>query len=190
MHYPYSLITGQCYHRYYRTGAAKSTTLSELCRDYQQPHLSHVPFGKVTIPVRVVLTYFIFSCFLVFRLCTLVHFLILHVLLFQSPIYHYPYYSLVYIVGFYLTEYKLVSPSSQSSSKLHRTPSHLIVIPSYSLRTIVKVLSTCRLSSSFVVLCRFSSFLVVSHHHSRSTFSRSRLRRTGDPALYPHSAAR
>ena len=119
---------------------AKSTTLSELHGDYQRPHLSHIPISKVTILVYVVLTYFIFSHFLVFRLCALLHILSLHVLSFQNPIYHYPYYSLVYDVGFYLTEYKLVSPLSQSSSKLHCTHSCLIVIPSYSLRTIVKLL--------------------------------------------------
>ena len=130
-----------------------------------------------------------------FRLCVLVHILILHVLSFQNPIYCYPYYSLVYIVGFYLTEYKLVSPSSQSSSKLHRTDSCCTVISLYSLRTIVKVLSTCCSSSSFVVLrrfssyhCRSSSFFVISRHRRISTFSRSRLGRTGDPALYPHFA--
>ena len=100
---------------------------------------------------------FIFSRFLVFRLCTLVHILILHVLSFQNPIYCYPYYSLVYNVGFYFTEYKSVSPSSQSSSKLHCTHSHLIVIPLYSLRTIIKVLVLviphC-LSSFFIVSCQ------------------------------------
>ena len=138
--------------------------LSELCGDYQRPRLSHVPFSKVTIPVCIVLTYFIFSCFLMFCLCALVHILILHVLSFQNPIYCYPYYSLVYIVGFYLTEYKLVSPSSQSSSKLHRTDSCCTVISLYSLRTIVKVLSTCCSSSSFVV----SRHITVVPHHSSS----------------------
>ena len=82
---------------------------------------------------------------------------------FQNPIYHYPYYSLVYNVGFYLTEYKLVSPSSQSTSKLHRTRSRLIVIPSYSLRTIIKVLILvvpCRLLS---FLIKTSSFFIIPH---------------------------
>ena len=119
------------------------------------------------------------NCFLVFHLCALVHILTLHVLSFQNPVYHYPYYSFVYNVGFYFTEYNLVSPSSQSSSKLHYTHSHPIIIPSYSLRTIIKVLV-------LVVLHNFLSFLAVSHYHCISTFSRSRLRRTGDPALYPH----
>ena len=133
-----------------------------------------------------------------FRLCALVHILILHVLLFQNPIYRFPYYSLVYNVGFYLTEYKLVSPSPQSSSKLRHTRSHPTVIFTYSLRTIVKVLVLvipCRLSSFFVVSCQniiischSLSFLIISHHCHISTFSRSRLRRTGDPALYPHFA--
>ena len=119
------------------------------------------------------------SHFLMFCLCKLVHILTLHVLSFQNPIYCYPYYSFVYNVGFYFTEYKLVCPSSQSSSKLHYTHSHPIIIPSYSLRTIIKVLV-------LVVLHNFLSFLAVSHYHCISTFSRSRLRRTGDPALYPH----
>ena len=117
---------------------------------------------------------FIFSHFLVFRLCTLVHTLILHVLSFQNPIYRYPYYSLVYNVGFYLTEYKLVSPSSQSSSKLHRTCSRLIVVPSCSLKTIVKVLVLVapRHLSSFFVISR-QNFVVLrcfssKHRHSSS----------------------
>ena len=94
-----------------------------------------------------------------FHPCTLVHTLILHVLSLQNPIYRYPYYSLVYNVGFYLTEYKLVSPSSQSSSKLHCTHSCPIVVPSYSLRTIVKVLVLVvphRLSSFFIVSCHIA----------------------------------
>ena len=89
---------------------------------------------------------------------------------FQNPIYHYPYYSLVYNVGFYLTEYKLVSPSPQSSSKLHHTRSHPIIVSSYSFRIIIKVLTLVilhRLSSFlvktlsfFVISCRSLSFLV------------------------------
>ena len=98
MHYRYQLITGQHYRRYYRTGAAKSTTLPELHGDYQRPHFSHVPVSKVTIPVCVVLTSFIFSHFLVFRLCALVLILIVYILSFPNPIYRYPYYSLVYIL--------------------------------------------------------------------------------------------
>ena len=54
--------------------------------------------------------------------------------------------------------------------------------------------STCHSSSSFVIYrpnivvphCSLS-FLVISRHCGISMFSRSRLRRTGDPALYPHS---
>ena len=98
---------------------------------------------------------------------------------------------MVYNVGFYLTEYKLVSPSSHSSSNLHRTHSRRAVVPSYSLRTVVKVLV-------LVVPCRLLSIFVVSRHiavvlrHTQSPphiqISRSILRRTGDPALYPHSA--
>ena len=72
--------------------------LPELHGDYQRPRFSHVPVGKVMIPVRIVLTSFIFSHFLVFRLCALVHILILYVLSFHNPIYRYPYYSLVYIL--------------------------------------------------------------------------------------------
>ena len=94
-----------------------------------------------------------------FHLSALVHTLVLHVLSFQNPIYCYPYYSFVYNVGFYFTEYKLVSPLSQSSSKLHYTRSHPIIIPSYSLRTIIKVLA-------LVVLCHLSSFFVVPRHSS------------------------
>ena len=92
-----------------------------------------------------------------FHVCALVHILTLHVLSFQSPIYCYPYFSFVYIVGFDSTEYKLVSPSSQSTSKLHCTHGHPMVIPSYSLRTIVKVLKLV------VLHCYLSK-----HHHSSS----------------------
>ena len=69
---------------------------------------------------------------------------------------------MVYNVGFYLTEYKLVSPSSQSSSKLHRTCSRLIVVPSCSLKTIVKVLVLVapRHLSSFFVISR-QNFVVL-----------------------------
>ena len=124
---------------------------------------------------------FIFSCFLVFCPCALVHISTLHVLSFQNPIYCYPYYSFVYNEGFYLTEYKLAFSSSQSLSKLHCTHSCLIVVSSYSLRIIVKVLT-------LVILHRLSLSLVVSHHRHIPTISRSRLRRTGDLALYPHFA--
>ena len=72
--------------------------LPELCGDYQRPCFGHVPVGKVTIPVHVVLISFIFSHFLVFRLCALVHILIVFVLSFHDPIYRYPYYSLVCIL--------------------------------------------------------------------------------------------
>ena len=123
-----------------------------------------------------------------FRLCALVHILILHVLLFQNPIYRFPYYSLVYNVGFYLRKYKSVSSSSQSSSKLHHTSSHLIVIPSYSPRTIIKVLVLVVSHQNINVPCHSLSFLVISCHCHISMFSRGRLRSMGDPALYPHSA--
>ena len=96
---------------------------------------------------------FRFGHFLVCRLCPLLHILTLPVLSFQNPIYRYPYYSFVYNVGFYFTEYKLVSPSSQSSSKFHYTCSHLIIISMYSLRTIVKVLV-------LIILCCFLSFFI------------------------------
>ena len=100
------------------------------------------------------------SHFLVFCLCALVHILTLHVLSFQNPIYCYPYYSFVYNVGFYLTEYKLVFPSPQSPSKLHYTCSYPIVVPLYSLRTIVKVL--------VLVVLRHSSTSLITTAYLRS----------------------
>ena len=122
-----------------------------------------------------------------FRLCALVHILTLHVLSFQNPICCYPYYNFVYIVGFDFTEYKLVSPLSQSSLSFIT----LAVVPLYSLRTIIKVLELVILhcpSSFLIIPCHSSLFLVTFHHHHIATFSRHRPRRMGDSALYPYSA--
>ena len=81
--------------------------------------------------------------------------------------YHYPYYSFIYNVGFYFTKYKLVSPSPQSSSKLHCTHSCPIVVPLYSLRTI-KVLAFVILHHPSLFSLKASSFFIISHHSSSS----------------------